>query len=163
VQLAALRPDLRIEPLRGNLDTRLRKLDQGDYDAIVLAAAGLVRLGAEGRIRARFATPAMLPCARRGALGVGTRSDARAVRARPGARRARPRPGARPPRGRGRAVPRRRGTPRRDSGRAVSAARRARGLVTRPAAQAGMWVEQLRARGINAEALPLIEIAALDD
>ena len=45
VQLRALRPDLRIEPLRGNLDTRLRKLDEGGYDAIVLAAAGLKRLG----------------------------------------------------------------------------------------------------------------------
>src|SRR5690349_18803263 len=47
VQLLALRPDLVIEPLRGNLDTRLRKLDEGQYDAIVLAAAGLIRLGLE--------------------------------------------------------------------------------------------------------------------
>ncbi len=54
VQLAALRPDLRLEPLRGNLDTRLRKLDEGGYDAIVLAAAGLMRLGLADRIRARF-------------------------------------------------------------------------------------------------------------
>ena len=45
VLLRALRPDLKIEPLRGNLDTRLRKLDEGQYDAIVLAAAGLKRLG----------------------------------------------------------------------------------------------------------------------
>ena len=52
VQLRALRPDLRIEPLRGNLDTRLRKLDEGGYDAIVLAAAGLKRLGLAERIRA---------------------------------------------------------------------------------------------------------------
>jgi hydroxymethylbilane synthase len=51
VQLLALRPDLRIEPLRGNLDTRLRKLDEGGYDAIVLAAAGLKRLGLAERIR----------------------------------------------------------------------------------------------------------------
>jgi hydroxymethylbilane synthase len=51
VLLRALRPDLRIEPLRGNLDTRLRKLDEGTYDAIVLAAAGLKRLGLESRIR----------------------------------------------------------------------------------------------------------------
>jgi hydroxymethylbilane synthase len=51
VQLLALRPDLRIEPLRGNLDTRLRKLDDGGYDAIVLAAAGLKRLGLAARIR----------------------------------------------------------------------------------------------------------------
>lgn len=49
--LLALRPDLRIEPLRGNLDTRLRKLDEGQYDAIVLAAAGLKRLGLADRIR----------------------------------------------------------------------------------------------------------------
>ena len=48
---SALRPDLRIEPLRGNLDTRLRKLDEGGYDAIVLAAAGLKRLGLAARIR----------------------------------------------------------------------------------------------------------------
>ena len=47
----ALRPDLRVEPLRGNLDTRLRKLDEGGYDAIVLAAAGLMRLGLAARIR----------------------------------------------------------------------------------------------------------------
>ncbi len=82
VQLAALRPDLRIEPLRGNLDTRLRKLDEGRYDAIVLAAAGLIRLGAEGRIRARFETAAMLPCAGQGALAIETRADAGALLAR---------------------------------------------------------------------------------
>lgn len=79
VQLAALRPDLRIEPLRGNLDTRLRKLDEGQYDAIVLAAAGLVRLGASDRIRARFETAEMLPCAGQGALAIETRADARAL------------------------------------------------------------------------------------
>ena len=66
---AALRPDLRLEPLRGNLDTRLRKLDDGQYDAIVLAAAGLVRLGLAARIRDRFAATRMLPCAGQGALG----------------------------------------------------------------------------------------------
>ena len=75
VQLAALRPDLRIEPLRGNLDTRLRKLDEGQYDAIVLAAAGLIRLGAGDRIRARFETRRMLPCAGQGALAIETRAD----------------------------------------------------------------------------------------
>ena len=75
VQLAALRPDLRLEPLRGNLDTRLRKLDEGGYDAIVLAAAGLVRLGLAGRIRARFAATEMLPCAGQGALAIETRAD----------------------------------------------------------------------------------------
>jgi hydroxymethylbilane synthase len=82
VQVAALRPDLRIEPLRGNLDTRLRKLDEGRYDAIVLAAAGLVRLGAGDRIRARFETTAMLPCAGQGALAVEARSDDAALLAR---------------------------------------------------------------------------------
>ena len=62
-QLLAARPDLRIEPLRGNLDTRLRKLDDGGYDAIVLAAAGLVRLGLAARIRALFDPAQMLPAA----------------------------------------------------------------------------------------------------
>ena len=70
VLLRALRPDLKIEPLRGNLDTRLRKLDEGQYDAIVLAAAGLKRLGLESRIRAVFPTADMLPAAGQGALGV---------------------------------------------------------------------------------------------
>ena len=79
VQLKALRPDLRIEPLRGNLDTRLRKLDEGQYDAIVLAAAGLVRLGLAERIRAHFDTGQMLPCAGQGALGIETRSDSAAL------------------------------------------------------------------------------------
>jgi hydroxymethylbilane synthase len=82
VQLAALRPDLRVEPLRGNLDTRLRKLDEGQYDAIVLAAAGLVRLGAADRIRARFATVEMLPCAGQGALAIETRADDGALKSR---------------------------------------------------------------------------------
>ena len=82
VQLAALRADVRVEPLRGNLDTRLRKLDEGRYDAIVLAAAGLVRLGAGDRIRGRFATGEMLPCAGQGALAIETRADDAALRAR---------------------------------------------------------------------------------
>jgi hydroxymethylbilane synthase len=82
VQLRALRPDLRIEPLRGNLDTRLRKLDEGRYDAIVLAAAGLKRLGAADRIRTFFATGQMLPCAGQGALALEVRSDATALRTR---------------------------------------------------------------------------------
>ena len=82
VQLAAARRDLRIEPLRGNLDTRLRKLDEGHYDAIVLAAAGLVRLGLAARIRARFDLTAMLPCAGQGALAIETRADDRALIAR---------------------------------------------------------------------------------
>ena len=73
-QLLALRPDLRVAPLRGNLDTRLRKLDDGGYDAIVLAAAGLVRLGLGGRIRARFPVEEMIPAAGQGALGLEIRS-----------------------------------------------------------------------------------------
>ena len=75
VQLRNMRPDLRIEPLRGNLDTRLRKLDEGGYDAVVLAAAGLMRLGLAGRIAARFEPADMLPCAGQGALGLEVRSD----------------------------------------------------------------------------------------
>ena len=75
VLLKALRPDLRIAPLRGNLDTRLRKLDAGDYDAIVLAAAGLKRLGMDSRIRSAFEPDDMLPAAGQGALGIEVRSD----------------------------------------------------------------------------------------
>lgn len=75
VQLKALRPDLRIEPLRGNLDTRLRKLDEGHYDAIVLAAAGLNRLGLAERIREVIATEDMLPAAGQGALGLEIRAE----------------------------------------------------------------------------------------
>ena len=80
VQLKALRPDLRVEPLRGNLDTRLRKLDEGGYDAIVLAAAGLMRLGLEARIRKRFDTTQMIPSAGQGALAIEVREDAAALR-----------------------------------------------------------------------------------
>ena len=75
VQLKAMRPDLRIEPLRGNLDTRLRKLDEGGYDGIVLAAAGLKRLGLADRIRGHFSSGEMLPCAGQGALGIEVRSS----------------------------------------------------------------------------------------
>ena len=81
VQLLARRPDLRIEPLRGNLDTRLRKLDEGGYDAIVLAAAGLKRLGLGARIRAVFDPETMIPAAGQGALGIEVREDATALRA----------------------------------------------------------------------------------
>ncbi|OYU45706.1 MAG: hydroxymethylbilane synthase [Burkholderiales bacterium PBB4] len=73
--LKALRPDLRIEPLRGNLDTRLKKLDDGHYDGIVLAAAGLKRLGLESRIRCVFQPEQMLPAAGQGALGIEIRTD----------------------------------------------------------------------------------------
>jgi hydroxymethylbilane synthase len=75
VLLKALRPDLKIEPLRGNLDTRLRKLDDGQYDAIVLAAAGLKRLGLAARIRQVFEPSEMLPAAGQGALGIETRGE----------------------------------------------------------------------------------------
>ena len=73
--LRALRPDLKIEPLRGNLDTRLRKLDDGMYAAIVLAAAGLKRLGLGQRIRDTFEPTDMLPAAGQGALGIEVRSQ----------------------------------------------------------------------------------------
>lgn len=75
VLLRALRPDLKIEPLRGNLDTRLRKLDDGLYDGIVLAAAGLKRLGLGERIRQVFEPADMLPAAGQGALGIEIRSS----------------------------------------------------------------------------------------
>jgi hydroxymethylbilane synthase len=81
VLLRALRPDLQIEPLRGNLDTRLRKLDEGQYDAIVLAAAGLKRLGLAERIRAVFDPSEMLPAAGQGALGLEVLADAGPLRA----------------------------------------------------------------------------------
>ena len=82
VLLRALRPDLKIEPLRGNLDTRLRKLDEGQYAGIVLAAAGLKRLGLTDRIRHIFETTEMLPAAGQGALGIeicSHRADLRAL------------------------------------------------------------------------------------
>ena len=82
VQLRNRRPDLVVEPLRGNLDTRLRKLDEGQYDAIVLAAAGLMRLGLSDRIRSRFETDEMLPCAGQGALGLEVRTDDHGLRER---------------------------------------------------------------------------------
>ena len=71
------RGDIRIEPLRGNLDTRLRKLDEGQYAGIVLAAAGLKRLGLAARIRQVFSTGDMLPAAGQGALGIEIRADRR--------------------------------------------------------------------------------------
>jgi hydroxymethylbilane synthase len=69
------RPDLRVEPLRGNVQTRLRKLDDGAYDAIVLATAGLKRLGLDARIRAPIAPEASLPAVGQGALGIEIRAD----------------------------------------------------------------------------------------
>ncbi|MEG0922475.1 MAG: hydroxymethylbilane synthase [Comamonas sp.] len=75
VLLRALRPDLDIQPLRGNVNTRLRKLDDGQYAGIVLAAAGLKRLNMRDRIRHEFDTDTMLPAAGQGALGIEIRSD----------------------------------------------------------------------------------------
>ena len=80
VLLRALRPDLKIEPLRGNLDTRLRKLDEGQYAGIVLAAAGLKRLNLSQRIRHIFDETDMLPAAGQGALGIEIRADRQDLR-----------------------------------------------------------------------------------
>jgi hydroxymethylbilane synthase len=74
-QLHASYPFLGVEPLRGNLDTRLRKLDEGKYDAIILAAAGLQRLGLGDRIRTVLPAEVCLPAAGQGALGIEARSD----------------------------------------------------------------------------------------
>ncbi len=74
-QLLHLRPDLKVLPIRGNVDTRLRKLDAGEYDAIVLAAAGLIRLELAGRITELLAPPRMLPAPGQGALAVECRAD----------------------------------------------------------------------------------------
>ena len=74
-QLRARFPHLKIEPLRGNVQTRLRKLDEGKYAAIILAAAGLIRLGLGERIRAFIAPEQSLPAVGQGALGIECRSD----------------------------------------------------------------------------------------
>ncbi len=74
-QLLYHRPDLRVEGIRGNVDTRLRKLDQGQYDAIVLAEAGLTRLGLAGRINHTLPLAVMLPAIGQGALGIETRAE----------------------------------------------------------------------------------------
>jgi hydroxymethylbilane synthase len=74
-QLRAARANLRVEPLRGNVQTRLRKLDEDQYDAILLAAAGLKRLELETRIRSFLAPEQSLPAAGQGALGVECRGD----------------------------------------------------------------------------------------
>ncbi len=74
-QLKALRPDLDIQPLRGNVDTRLRKLDEGDYDAIILAAAGLTRLGYAQRIRQYIDFDQSLPAVGQGIVGIECRAN----------------------------------------------------------------------------------------
>ncbi|MGO9426169.1 MAG: hydroxymethylbilane synthase [Steroidobacteraceae bacterium] len=74
-QLLAARPDLAIEALRGNVDTRLRRLDLGELDAIVLACAGLIRLGLESRITARLDPQVSLPAVGQGVIGIECRAD----------------------------------------------------------------------------------------
>jgi hydroxymethylbilane synthase len=79
-QLKALRPDLNIRSLRGNVDTRVRKLEHGDYDAIILAAAGLKRLGKAGTIKQILSTEIMCPAAGQGALAIEIRAGDAAMR-----------------------------------------------------------------------------------
>lgn len=79
-QLLAVRPDLKIVDLRGNVDTRLRKLDEGQMDAIILAAAGLERLGHADRIREIIPTTVCLPAVGQGALAIECRNDNKEVR-----------------------------------------------------------------------------------
>lgn len=74
-QLLALRPDLEIAPLRGNVDTRLRRLADGDYDGIVLAAAGLARLGRDDEISFRFSLAELTPAPGQGCLAIEARRD----------------------------------------------------------------------------------------
>ncbi|OKP83913.1 hydroxymethylbilane synthase [Paenibacillus helianthi] len=74
-QLAALRPDLQIEPVRGNIDSRLGKLENGEYDAILLAAAGLARMGWKDRVTAYLPPEVCLPAVGQGALGIECRVD----------------------------------------------------------------------------------------
>ena len=74
-QLKQLRPDLDIRSLRGNVGTRLTKLDNGDYDAMILAAAGLIRLGMPNRITSFIETTQFLPAAGQGAVGIECRTD----------------------------------------------------------------------------------------
>jgi hydroxymethylbilane synthase len=81
-QLRARRPDLTVRFLRGNVNTRLRKLDEGEYDAIILACAGLIRLGMGDRIRARIPVTESLPAGGQGAVGIELRCDDAATRER---------------------------------------------------------------------------------
>jgi hydroxymethylbilane synthase len=74
-QIKSVRPDLNIFPLRGNVDTRLRKLESGEFDAIILAAAGLNRLGRTERVREILAVEVMCPAVGQGALGIEARAD----------------------------------------------------------------------------------------
>ncbi len=74
-QIRFLRPDLQLSEVRGNVETRLRKLDDGQYDALILASAGLTRLGLGGRIHAEISPPEMYPAVGQGAVGVECRTD----------------------------------------------------------------------------------------
>jgi len=74
-QIRTKRPDLRLEPIRGNVDTRVRKVDEGEYDAVVLASAGLRRLGYDQRITEYLDTDLMLPAVGQGALAIQTRGE----------------------------------------------------------------------------------------
>ena len=74
-QIKALRPDLDIYPLRGNVDTRIRKLEAGEYDAIILAAAGVTRLGLMEQVKQIIPAEILCPAAGQGALGIETRDD----------------------------------------------------------------------------------------
>lgn len=80
-QIRELRPDLALVPLRGNVNTRLRKLDDGEFDAAVLAVSGLARLGFEDRIAMAFEVTEMLPAIAQGALGIETREGDHAISA----------------------------------------------------------------------------------
>jgi hydroxymethylbilane synthase len=74
-QLRHIRSDWLIDEVRGNVDTRLRKLDHGDYDALILAAAGLMRLDLAGRISVRLEPPVMYPAVGQGAIGIECRTE----------------------------------------------------------------------------------------
>ena len=78
-QLLALRPDLHVEDLRGNLDTRLKRVENGDYDAAILALAGIRRLGFEAEVSQILDAPEWLPAAGQGALGITTRANDTAI------------------------------------------------------------------------------------
>lgn len=78
-QLLRFRPDLSTKDIRGNVDTRLRKLDDGEYDGIILAAAGLIRLGFAERITQIMNADVMVPAVGQGAIGIETREDDSAI------------------------------------------------------------------------------------
>lgn len=80
-QLKSMRPDLVIKDLRGNVNTRLKKLDEGEYDAIILASAGLIRLNMPERIKAHISETQSLPAGGQGAMGIECRTDDKAIQA----------------------------------------------------------------------------------